>query len=124
MFGFSASFMWEYDEIEAQWEFDEAKIFVTFNGEVKISQRLPPLPIVYVYIIFSADVEVGLNIEVDYGFEEGLRTSQVTCTGDISLEIEVEAGVGIGVDLCKFEIFLKINTGLLIKIAATAKLRE
>jgi hypothetical protein len=112
MFGFSASFMWEYDEIEAQWEFDEAKIFVTFNGEVKISQRLPPLPIVYVYIIFSADVEVGLNIEVDYGFEEGLRTSQVTCTGDISLEIEVEAGVGIGVDLCKFEIFLKINTGL------------
>ncbi|MGI6585208.1 MAG: S-layer homology domain-containing protein [Lutisporaceae bacterium] len=121
MFGFSASFMWEYDEIEAQWEFDEAKIFVTFNGEVKISQRLPPLPIVYVYIIFSADVEVGLNIEVDYGFEEGLRTSQVTCTGDISLEIEVEAGVGIGVDLCKFEIFLKINTGLLIKIAATAE---
>ena len=122
MFGFSASFMWEYDEIEAQWEFDEAKIFVTFNGEVKISQRLPPLPIVYVYIIFSADVEVGLNIEVDYGFDaEGLRTSQVTCTGDINLEIEVEAGVGVGVELCKFEIFLKINTGLLIKIAATAE---
>jgi len=122
MFGFSASFMWEYDEIDAQWEFDEARIFVTFNGEVKISQRLPPLPIVYVYIIFSADVEVGLNIEVDYGFDaEGLRTSQVTCTGEISLEIEVEAGVGIGVELCKFEIFLKINTGLVIKIAATAE---
>jgi len=122
MFGFSASFMWEYDEIEAQWEFDEAKIFVTFNGEVKVSQRLPPLPIVYVYIIFSADVEVGLNIEVDYGYDaEGLRTSQVTCTGDINLEIEVEAGIGIGVELCKFEIFLKVNIGLLIKIAETAE---
>jgi hypothetical protein len=51
--------MWAYDAAEARWEFDEARIFMTFNGEVKISQRLPPVPIIYVYIIFSADVEVG-----------------------------------------------------------------
>ncbi|MDD4286195.1 MAG: S-layer homology domain-containing protein [Eubacteriales bacterium] len=116
--GFSASFMWAYDEADARWEFDEAQIFITFSGEVKISQRLPPVPIIYVYIIFKGDVEIGLNIDVDVITDpQGLMENRVECSGDISIAIEVEAGVGIGVELCKFEIYLKVNIGVGFKLA-------
>jgi hypothetical protein len=120
MLGFNATFMWAYDEADARWEFDEAAIFITFSGEIKISQRLPPVPIIYVYIIFKGDVEAGLNIDVDVKNDaDGLQYNEVVCTGDFKIEIEVEAGVGVGVELCKFEIFLKVNIGVAFKIAAT-----
>jgi hypothetical protein len=118
MIGFNASLMFAYSELDSQWHFDEAKILVTFKGEVKISQRLPPAPIIYVYIIFSLDATAGLNISAEESLsEEGLRTSEVKFSGQFELEIEVEAGIGIGVDLCKFEIFLKVNLGLVVEFA-------
>jgi len=121
-FAFNASFMWAYDKTEDRWEFDEARIFVTFNGEIKISQRLPPVPIIYVYLIFSADVEVGLNIDVDESNDAyGMVHNNVTYTGDVKIEIGVEAGIGVGVELCKFEIYLKVNIGVEFKIAEASE---
>lgn len=116
--GVNATFMWKYSTIDEQWHFSSGMIFLSVGGEVRQNVRLSVFPIVYVYIVFGMQLDVGLGVKVDQDVDaQGNRNQHVYFSGaTISPKMFIEAGVGIGVEICKVEIFLKVSVGCTITL--------
>ncbi len=107
------TFMWKYSTVDSQFHFDSAMFFVAASGSIKQTVRLSVCPIVYVYVIFGIEMNVGAGVQVEESVDaKGNRQQDVQFSGlTISPTLFIEAGAGIGVEIAKVEVYLKVSVG-------------
>lgn len=108
------TFLWKYSQISNKFEFQQAAFLLAAGGSVKMTVYPEPVHIVYVFVVFGADLEVQTGLEVEeYTKADGTRGSKVIFSGvEISPTVYIEAGGGVGVEVANVELYLKFSVAI------------
>ena len=108
------TFLWKYSPISNRFEFNQAAFLLAAGGSVKMTAYPEPVHIVYVFVVFGADLEVQTGLEVEeYIKDDGTRGSKVIFSGvEVSPTVYIEAGGGVGVEAANVELYLKFSVAI------------
>lgn len=108
------TFLWKYSQISNKFEFQQAAFLLAAGGSVKMTVYPEPVHIVYVFVVFGADLEVQTGLEVEeYTKADGTRGNKVIFSGvEISPTVYIEAGGGVGVEVANVELYLKFSVAI------------
>lgn len=108
------TFLWKYSPISNKFEFNQAAFLLAAGGSVKMTVYPEPVHIVYVFVVFGADLEVQTGLEVEeYIKDDGTRGSKVIFSGvEVSPTVYIEAGGGVGVEVANVELYLKFSVAI------------